>query len=481
MQVSLSIYNFKKILKGIFFILIFIFLFQKLNFMFRPYNIRIKRWEAFYKVPKNKLDIVFLGSSHSYTTYYPEMIDSSLKINSFNMASNSQQIDQLYFNLKEILKYQKPNIIFIELFSLAGNSRDNKGNWFVYDNLDGQKISLNKLDAILNYRKKEDRRNSLFPLIRNHNDWKKIEVIEKTLSEFKKDEKSRKNFRGFERVQSEMGEEVKNKYITEKKSDYSNFKISDFNEDYLKKIKQLSEKYNFKIIYVYSPMYRDFINPNYQNKHKHFLNIVNLYADDLLDFNIIGKNIGMNERWFENGYIGYQHTSFYGARKITEYVIDYLNKNYTLKSRESEKYWQERNRRKNIGYEQKVASNLELMNEIKIKEIVYVPENENKGILEVRFNQNEVIKEIEDYRLKIHALPINKEEKKLLKNGYQNWDMEIKLKKDKDYFYINREIDPQLQEYNLNIALYKIKKDKNNKVIGYPNFGNQLNIEFKNK
>ena len=133
--------------------------------------------------------------------------------------------------------------------------------------------------------------------------------------------------------------EIKNKYITEKKSDYSNFKISDFNEDYLKKIKQLSEKYNFKIIYVYSPMYRDFINPNYQNKHKHFLNIVNLYADDLLDFNIIGKNIGMNERWFENGYIGYQHTSFYGARKITEYVIDYLNKNYTLKSRESEKYW----------------------------------------------------------------------------------------------------------------------------------------------
>ena len=216
--------------------------------MFRPYNIRIKRWEACYKVPKNKLDIVFLGSSHSYTTYYPEMIDSSLKINSFNMASNSQQIDQLYFNLKEILKYQKPNIIFIELFSLAGNSRDNKGNWFVYDNLDGQKISLNKLDAILNYRKKEDRRNSLFPLIRNHNDWKKIEVIEKTLSEFKKDEKSRKNFREFERVQSESGEEVKNKYITEKKSDYSNFKISDFNATYNNfhtKPANVSYNYNF--------------------------------------------------------------------------------------------------------------------------------------------------------------------------------------------------------------------------------------------
>ncbi|WP_294660531.1 hypothetical protein [uncultured Fusobacterium sp.] len=153
MQVSLSICNFKKILKGIFFILIFIFLFQKLNFMFRPYNIRIKRWEAFYKIPKNELDIVFLGSSHSYTTYYPDMIDSGLKINSFNMASNSQQIDQLYFNLKEILKYQKPKIVFVELFSLAGDSKNNEGNWFVYDNLDGQKFSLNKLKTVLAYRK----------------------------------------------------------------------------------------------------------------------------------------------------------------------------------------------------------------------------------------------------------------------------------------------------------------------------------------
>ncbi|MDO5789559.1 MAG: hypothetical protein Q4P79_08845, partial [Fusobacterium sp.] len=449
--------------------------FNKLN-----QQIRIKRWEAFYKIPKNKLDIVFLGSSHSYTTYYPEMIDSSLKINSFNMASNSQQIDQLYFNLKEILKYQKPNIVFVELFSLAGNSRDNEGNWFVYDNLDGQKLNLNKLKTVLAYRKKRDRLNSLFPLIRSHNNWKKIKDIGETIRNFKND-KDIEQFRGFERVQSEMGMGVKNQYLAELKEDYKAFYISEFNKNYLKKIRKLSEKYNFKIIYVYSPMYRDLINPNYQNKHKHFLNLANLYADDLLDFNIIGKNIGMNERWFENGYIWYQHTSFYGARKITEYVIDYLSKNYTLKSRESEKYWQERNRRKNIGYEQKVASNLELMNEIKIKEIVYVPENENKGILEIRFNQNEVIKEIEDYRLKIHAFPINKEEKKLLKNGYQNWDMEIKLKKDKDYFYINREIDPQLQEYNLNIALYKIKKDKNNKVIGYPNFGNQLNIEFKNK
>lgn len=162
----------KKILKINLFIIFFILIFFSIQKIFIPYNIRIKRWESFYQLPKNTLDIVFLGSSHSDTTYYPEMVDNKLKINSFNMVSNSQYIDQLYFNLKEILKYQKPKIVFIELFSLGIDSKNRKGDWFIYDNLDGQKFSLNKINSVLAYRKKEDRINSLFPLIRFHQDWK---------------------------------------------------------------------------------------------------------------------------------------------------------------------------------------------------------------------------------------------------------------------------------------------------------------------
>ena len=58
--------------------------------------------------------------------------------------------------------------------------------------------------------------------------------------------------------------------------------------------------------------------------------------------------------------------------------------------------------------------------------------------------------------------------------------MAIELKKDRDYYYIYREIDPKLREYILNITLYQIERDKDNKIIGYPNFGEQLYIEFKN-
>lgn len=471
----------KKILKINLFIIFFILIFFSVQKMFVPYNIRIKRWDSFYQIPKNTLDIVFLGNSHSYTTYYPEMIDNNLKINSFNMASNSQHIDQLYFNLKEILKYQKPKIVCIELFCLSSDSRENKGNWFIYDNLDGQKFGLNKIDSILTYRKKEDRINSLFPLIRSHQDWKEKRKLLKNIYSRYKERNNIKIFSGFERTNSEMDEEITQKYENEPKEDYKNFIISEFNREYLKKIQILSKKYNFKVIYLYSPMYRDFINSNYENKNIKFKEIADLYANDLLDFNLIGKDINMTERWFENGYTGYQHTSFYGARKITEYIVDYLKNNYKFDNREKEKYWHERNKINGIGYERKLLlEERKMFSDIKIKNILYIPENINKGILEVRFPKETNIEEIKKYRLKVHALPKNKEEKKLLKNGYQNWDMAIELKKDRDYYYIYREIDPKLRKYILNIALYQIERDKDNKIIGYPNFGEQLYIEFKN-
>lgn len=475
----------KKILKVIFFIISFVLIFFSIQKIFIPYNIRIKRWYSFYEIPKDNLDIIFLGSSHSYATYYPEMIDNRLKINSFNMSSNSQCIDQLYFNLKEILKYQKPKIVFIEVFSLAWDSKEHVGDWFIYDNLDGQKFSLNKINSVLAYRKKDNRIDSLLPLIRSHQDWKEKDKLLKNVYNKINDKNNLKIFSGFEKIKSEMDGEITQKYKNEPKIDYKNFNISNFNKEYLEKIKKLSEKYDFKVIYLYSPMYREFINSNYLNKNKKFKEVADLYADDLLDFNLIGKNTNMNERWFENGYIGHQHTSFYGAKKITEYLINYLEKNYTFESRENEKYWKLKNENvKNIGYEQKICGYFELLPNVKIKEIIFTQEKKNYGMIEVRFTKDSDVNEIIKYNLKIHALPKDKEEKKLLKHGYQNWDignLQKNLKYDRECFYINREIDPQLNDYVLNLAFYQTKKDKNNKVTSYPNFGKQLYTGFEIK
>ncbi|MGL5125063.1 MAG: hypothetical protein ACRC6U_03665 [Fusobacteriaceae bacterium] len=475
----------KKLLKIFLFLFLSLFIFKFSEFVLTRYNIRIKRWESFYKIPKNELDLVFLGSSHSYTTYNPEVFDNTLKTNSFNMGSNSQALDQLYFNLCEILNYQRPKYVFIELFSLSGNSKYNAGNWFIYDNLDGQKISINKIKTVINYRKKSDYLNSITPFFRNHNNWKKPDVLSANLKRIldKNNKKELIKFSGFEKINSEMNDETVKKYASETPNKFKNFKVSDYNENYLKKINQLSNKYKFKIIYVYSPMYRDYINPFYAQKHNVLKEKALKYGDDFLDFNIIGKEIGLTKSSFENAYNRYQHTSYKGSKQISEYLVEYIKKNNLLNiSREKSEFWQTRNNDtkyyydNNILIEKQIAENQILIPEIKIEKIFYVKE---KNVIEIKFSKDTSLDLLKDYNLKIHARPTNENDKTKLKNGYQNWDIpgnQVVKYQGQNYF-LTKKVDPLIKNYILNIALYKVIKNENGKV-NYPNYGEQLYLPF---
>ena len=331
-------------IKGIIiFIILFLFV-GKANKIFIKNNIRIKRWDSFYKIPKNELDIIFMGSSHSYATYNPKIIDSKLGINSFNLASNSQGIDQLYFNLKEVLKYQTPSYVFIELFSSASTIRKNV-NYAQYDNLDGQNFSINKIQSVKAYMPKKDYLNSLFPFIREHKMWNNVKMITSNIKRYRKNsdyDKSLLSFDGFEPGKSIMSDETALKYENEDKKSFKGYTYSKTRIEYLNKIKKLSEENGFKIIYVYSPMYREFINPTYSYKYKYLKELSKKYANDLLDFNYIGKDAGLSKKSFANEYHGYQHTSKIGSTQITNYVAKYLKGK--IKPKKNEEYWKIRNK-----------------------------------------------------------------------------------------------------------------------------------------
>lgn len=70
-------------------------------------NYNESRWNEFYELPKNSLDMVFLGSSHSYCTFDPENFDSVLGTSSYQLGMPLQHMDSTYFTLLEVLNYQK--------------------------------------------------------------------------------------------------------------------------------------------------------------------------------------------------------------------------------------------------------------------------------------------------------------------------------------------------------------------------------------
>lgn len=74
------------------------------------------RYDEFYELEKNSLDMVFLGSSHSYCTFDPANFSDALSARSHQMGTPLQHMDTSYYALREILQYQKPKVLVLEVY-----------------------------------------------------------------------------------------------------------------------------------------------------------------------------------------------------------------------------------------------------------------------------------------------------------------------------------------------------------------------------
>jgi len=75
-----------------------------------------QRFEDFYALKDNSLDMVFVGSSHCYCTFDPALIEKYTGLSSFQMGTPLQHPDTTYFELKEILKTQKPKYVVMDVY-----------------------------------------------------------------------------------------------------------------------------------------------------------------------------------------------------------------------------------------------------------------------------------------------------------------------------------------------------------------------------
>lgn len=118
----------KKALKGVMWVgVIGILLFGSMEIaseVFYADSDIINNWRAFYAQEKNSIDYLIVGNSHAYASFDTEMIERETGKSAFILASPSQTVTQAYFNVKESLKYQKPEMIILETFSI-----DNNSNW----------------------------------------------------------------------------------------------------------------------------------------------------------------------------------------------------------------------------------------------------------------------------------------------------------------------------------------------------------------
>lgn len=124
-----------------------------------------------YESPEN-IDVLFVGSSHVYRSFNPQITDEEFGLTTFNAGSSSQMMDASYAVIKEAAKDNDIQQIYLEMYyviALSGEYQERTELTSTYIISDYMKPSWNRTQYLLHASSKEYWINS-FVIARR--DWK---------------------------------------------------------------------------------------------------------------------------------------------------------------------------------------------------------------------------------------------------------------------------------------------------------------------
>ncbi len=307
--------------KVISFILVFVILIEVLSVTVfskskaTTYKNKFKNAYNFVNEADNTIDIIGLGNSDLYSALVPVRLWDKKGYTSTVVASPHQTTSMCYAMLNEILKKQSPKFVILEadmfyegikLNSEKINSASNKIknlNFFPY--ISNQYLT----EAIENQ----------FPVFLLHDRWKKIAMGFLGKKEENKNDVKNSNFdHGYV-----FHKNIK-KVFPNSNMDYTDA-VEELPQDtviYLSKITTLCKNNNIQLMIINVPTLTSW------SCARH--NAVKEYADNnnipYLDFNMLEDyKINYKRDFRDNG----NHMNYYGAKKITNYIGNYIKENYS--------------------------------------------------------------------------------------------------------------------------------------------------------
>lgn len=275
-----------------------------------------------------EIDTIFLGTSHCFRAYDPVLYEKLTGESAFNLGSSSQNIDTSYFLLKEALKYQDIQKVYLDIYHIfLFFNPDNRE--LVEANIisDYMRPSINKLNFILKRSSSEHYTNSLMPFRREWQLLGDFEYLKENIEKKKQD--SYKNYdpviyddeqyieKGFVASYAELDPDVYEWIPKSEKVDLSD--DTSFAMRYLEKIVALCEKENIELIFLTAPSYKEYLETkdSYEMIHDFVEKIAEEYGVVYWDFNMVSDE--MLHMTAEN-FMDADHLNASGAEKVTGYL-----------------------------------------------------------------------------------------------------------------------------------------------------------------
>lgn len=315
----------KKVLKIILFILLFVLFFSLSEIYFKR---RIPTVDyAYNMLPKNSIDILFIGSSHSYCSFNTDLFDSYLNVSTFNFGTDSQAIPGSYYAIKEILKKQDIKIVVLEVLSIA-TPKGTERNFYANTRkiVDDMKISKNKIEANLKNFPINKRVINFFNTTTYHERWKEIEKLN-----FNKSIPTHKGFLGndFNFIAGTLNYNIYNESLNKK----FNYNHPEENIIFLEKLCQYLNERSIKLILVSTPVIpsRDLLQAKYSiEENEKVKEIIEKYNNvEIINFNN-DKELKLEKMHFSDD----GHLSLAGSDLVSQKMARMLEEKYeeTLKN-----------------------------------------------------------------------------------------------------------------------------------------------------
>ena len=285
----------------------------------------IRQARDMYAQPRNSIDVVFMGSSHIHCDVNTALLWEKYGIAAYDYSAAEQPLWTTYYYLKEICKYQKPQLVVLDLYSPARFKDDYQYNWLT-DNLNGVRFSWNKIqmiaasceaDQIWNY----------FPSIATYH-MRYSELEKEDWASLKETKKDRAAFKGYTPYYYVVPQEEP--VLSEKYSGGITIK----SEIYLQNIIEYTKEHGIDLFLMVSPyITTDEDELVYNRVHE----IADRYG---LQFNSTNYYYTAMHLNFEEDFNDPSHLNYLGSCKFTDYLGGELKKMYHLPDRRGQEKWE---------------------------------------------------------------------------------------------------------------------------------------------
>ncbi|MCR4922705.1 MAG: hypothetical protein K5931_01720 [Lachnospiraceae bacterium] len=273
-------------------------------------------WQAraMYMQPRETIDVVMLGSSHIHCDINTALLWRDYGIASYDYSAAEQPLWITYYYLREFCKYQSPKLVVLDLYAPA-RYEDNFNKIWLMDNISGVRLSLNKIQMMLDTCTWEEFDRHLFSFFGYHS---RYDELTKEDFDYMIPSVHEADFKGYTPFYNVMEDMAPHFGEVEKGN------LAPKSEIYLRKIVEYTKENDIKLFLVVNPY------PATAEENKIYKRIEELALELEVPFKNANEDSELMGLDFNKDYNDKSHLNYSGSCKYSAYLGSFIKSNYDI-------------------------------------------------------------------------------------------------------------------------------------------------------